>query len=139
MEENKYSLELTIQKLNILSSSNVLSSDYKQVINRAVDLLIEQHELIADLTVGFIEQAQKEMIYKMGEITVEDINKAIEKLKEIEVEPSELVMSTRMKEKIIKMLHEHGIGTKGEDGEDYILGRKVIIDDRLSSNIVYIR
>lgn len=43
---NKDSLELTIQKLNILSSSNVLSSDYKQVINRAVDLLIEQREIV---------------------------------------------------------------------------------------------
>lgn len=75
----------------------------------------------------------------MGDITVEDLNRAIEKLKEIEAEPSELVMSTRMKEKIIKMLHEHGIGTKGEDGEDYILGRKVVIDDRISSDIAYIR
>lgn len=59
MEEKKDSLELTIQKLNILSSSNVLSSDYKQVLDRAVDLLIEQHELITDLTVSFIEDVLK--------------------------------------------------------------------------------
>jgi hypothetical protein len=62
MEEKKDSLDLTIQKLNILSSSNIISYTYKQVIDRAVDLLIEQHELITDLTVGFIEQAQKDLV-----------------------------------------------------------------------------
>ena len=45
MEEKKDSLDLTIQKLNILSSSNIISYTYKQVINRAVDLLKEQVEV----------------------------------------------------------------------------------------------
>lgn len=43
MEEKKDSLDLTIQKLNILSSSNIISYTYKQVIDRAIELLKEQN------------------------------------------------------------------------------------------------
>ena len=49
MEENKDSLELTIQKLNILSSSSIISFTYKQVINRAVELLETQKIVIGKL------------------------------------------------------------------------------------------
>lgn len=65
----------------------------------------------------------------MEGLTIKDIQKAVETLKNNKATPKMMLMNPVMKEKVIQMLNEQGIETKGEDGNDYVFGMKVIIDD----------
>ena len=74
----------------------------------------------------------------MPNITVNDIKKAMETLKKNQVVPKRITMHPVMKDKVIKMLNEKGIETKGADGNDYVFGMKVITEDMCVEDVAYI-
>lgn len=80
----------------------------------------------------------KEKITTGKDITEKDLRKAMKLLEDCGSNPSRLLMSQSMKDKIVRMLNEHGINTKGNDGKDYVLGMEVIVHNELSENVAYI-
>ena len=74
----------------------------------------------------------------MQDITVIDIKKAIKTLKKNQVVPTRITMNPVMKDKVIKMLNEKGIETKGADGNDYMFGMKIITEDMCDEDVAYI-
>ena len=74
----------------------------------------------------------------MPDITVKDIQKAIKMLEKNKACPTKMLMNPIMKDKVIKMLNEQGIETKGADGNDYVFGMRVITDDMCDKNTAYI-
>ena len=74
----------------------------------------------------------------MSDITVNDIKKAMKKLEKNQVVPTKIIMNSVMKDKVIKILNEQGIETKGADGNDYVFGMKVITEDMCVEDVAYI-
>ena len=75
----------------------------------------------------------------MADLTEKDIQNAVETLKKNCVTPTKILMNPIMADKVIKMLHEKGIETKGKDGNDYVFGMKVIIDKLCDKEMAYIK
>ena len=74
----------------------------------------------------------------MADITMDNIKKAMEMLEKAEAKPTTITMSPAFRDKVIKMLNDKGIKTKGEDGNDYVLGARVIVEDMCEENVAYI-
>ena len=74
----------------------------------------------------------------MSDITVKDIKKAMKTLEKNKVVPARITMNPVMKDKVIKMLNDQGIETKGADGNDYVFGMKVITEDMCVEDVAYI-
>ena len=74
----------------------------------------------------------------MSDLTVNDIKKAMKTLKKNQVVPARITMNPVMKDKVIKMLNEQGIETKGADGNDYVFGMRVITEDMCVEDVAYI-
>lgn len=74
----------------------------------------------------------------MGELTFKDIKKAMKTLKQCGTEPAKFYTSESHAIKIIVQANEMGIKTKGQDGNDYILGMKVITHPDLDDHTCYI-
>ena len=74
----------------------------------------------------------------MADLTVKDIKKAMKTLNKNNVVPTKMIMHQIMKDKVIKMLNEQGIETKGADGNDYVFGMKVITNDMCVEDTAYL-
>ena len=74
----------------------------------------------------------------MADLTVKDLRKAVRMLKKNGGKAERLLMSPRMRDKIIPMLNESGIDTKGLDGRHYVFGMEIVTDDRIMGDVAYI-
>ncbi len=74
----------------------------------------------------------------MEELTIKDIKKAVRQLKKYGGCARNLYMSESRAKQIILISNEHGIKTKGEDGNDYILGMKIVTRTDLNDKTCYI-
>lgn len=74
----------------------------------------------------------------MADISFNDIEKAVNQLKQYGVAPSKFYCSHVRAKQFIDKAHELGIQTKGADGNDYLLGMKIVSDKRLPEDIMYV-
>ena len=74
----------------------------------------------------------------MAELTIKDIEKAMKQMRKIKMKPAKFYCSKSTAEAILNKAKELGVETKGKDGEDYLLGMKVVTHNDLDDKCCYI-